>query len=112
MTENESWIRVEKFIEDLTGTIPQDIKGYLFLIGVRILGKGKRVFSKEEKQDIIHIAVCEIFSPLGHYTFSHIDKDGWPHYDVSNKIPHHKLFGQEDLIKTQIIDYFIREELI
>ena len=113
MTENESWQRVKEFILTVTdGKEPQDLKGYLFLIGVQVLGKGPRVFTREEKQDLIHIAICEIFSPLGHYTFSHRDPDGWPHYKVEEKIPHAKLFGQEDLIKTQIIDYFQREEII
>ena len=49
MTDKESWQKVEQFIENLTGKIPIDLKGYLFLIGVQTLGKGPRVFSKEEK---------------------------------------------------------------
>jgi hypothetical protein len=112
MTDKESWQKVEQFIENLTGKIPLDLKGYLFLIGVQTLGKGRRVFSKEEKQDLIHIAVCEIFTDKGYYKLSHRDDDGWPHYEVITKIPHQKLFGQEDLLKEQVIHYFQRENLI
>lgn len=113
MTEKESWEKVVAFVSKITGgKEPQDLKGYLFLIGVQTLGKGPKVFSREQKQDLMHIAVCEIFQDLGYYKYSHRDEDGWPHYEVLDKIPHAKLFGQEDLIKQQIIAYFEREQLI
>lgn len=112
MDKKESWEKVVAFITNLTGQEPQDLKGYLFLIGVQVLGKGVKVYSRDEKQDVIHVGMCEIFSLSGHYTFSHRDDDGWPHYEVTSKIAHHKLFAQEDLIKDQIIAYFQKEEII
>jgi len=108
----ENWDKVERFITEAIGKTPNDLKGYLFVIGVQVLGKGAKYFSKEQKQDLIHIALCEIFSLKGYYVFSHKDKDGWPHYDLAGKIEHKKLFGQEALIKEQIIAYFQKEELI
>lgn len=112
MELKESWKKVEAFIEESTGKIPQDLKGYLFLIGAQVLGKGALNFSREEKQDLIHIALCEIFISKGYYRLDYRDEDGWPHYEVLDKIPHQKLFGQEDLIKEQIVDYFIKQEYI
>jgi len=108
----QDWQKVEQFIESVTGKLPADIKGYLFLIGVQVLGKGALHFSKEQKQDLIHIAICEIFSLKGYYKFSHKDEDGWPHYELINKVPHQKLFEQEHTIKEQIIAYFYSENLI
>lgn len=109
---NDNWERVEDFVKDTIGTKPNDLKGYLFIIGVQVLGKGARYFSKEQKQDLIHIALCEIFISKGYYTFSHRDEDGWPHYDLTENIPHEKLFGQENLIKEQIVNYFTQNEYI
>ena len=108
----KSWEKVEHFIEESIGKIPQDLKGYLFLIGVQTLGKGPRNFTREEKQDLIHIALCEIFTLKGYYELDFLDEDGWPHYKIIDKIPHQKLFGQEDLIKEQIIIYFKEKEYI
>jgi len=112
MSDLSKWEKVESFVNNLSGKKPQDLKGYLFLIGVQTLGKGPKNFSKEEKQDLIHIGLCEIFSLKDHYKFSHRDEDGWPHYNLNEKIPHQKLFGQEEVIKEQIIHYFESEELI
>jgi len=109
---DEDWKKVEGFVTDTIGKTPNDLKGYLFIIGVQVLGKGARYFSKEQKQDLIHIAICEIFTLKGYYKFSHKDNDGWPHYDLQETIPHEKLFGQEALIKEQIITYFKSEGLI
>ena len=106
------WEKVETIITKMAGKTPADLKGYLFLIGVQTLGKGARHFSKEQKQDLIHVAICEIFTLKGYYKFSHVDKDGWPHYDLTENLPHKKLFGQEELIKEQIIAYFRHHDLI
>ena len=35
-----------------------DLQGILFLIGVQELGKGYKIFSKDEKVELMHIAVC------------------------------------------------------
>ena len=46
----------------------------LFLIGVQELGRWKEGFTKEEKQDLMHIAVCRLFTDDGHYEF--VGRDG------------------------------------
>ena len=37
-----------------------DLQSTLFLIGVQELGKGFGKFSKKEKLDLMHIAVCKV----------------------------------------------------
>lgn len=78
----------------------------LFLIGVQELGRWKQDFTKEEKQDLMHIAVCRLFAADGHYTFVGRDDEGWPHYELTSKIPPKDLTGQEALLKVKIVDYF------
>jgi len=59
------------------------------LIGVQELGRWRKDFSKEEKQDLMHIGTCEVLAADGHYTFTHRDADGWPHY--RSELPNGKL---------------------
>jgi hypothetical protein len=78
----------------------------LFLIGVQELGRWKQDFTKEEKQDLMHIAVCRLFVADGHYEFIGRDDDGWPHYELNGKIPPVDLARQEEILKEKIVDYF------
>ncbi len=103
------WKEVLKKIESSIGKKPQDIKSVLFLIGVQELGQGKRRFSKEEKQDLLHIAICRLLSQSGYYELEGIDKEGWPHWKLIKKLPHFDLLEQEKLLKMHIIDYFENE---
>ena len=82
-----------------------DMNALLFLIGVQELGRW-REFTKEEKQDLMHVAVCRLFAPEGHYEFVGRDDDGWPHYKLVGKIPPRSLAEQEGLLKRRIVDYF------
>lgn len=82
-----------------------DLQGALFLIGVHELGQGKRKFTKDQKIDVLHIAVCKLLSFYGFYEYQGLDKDGWPHYVRTQKLPHLQPEEQERLIKKGIIDY-------
>jgi len=59
----------------------------LFLIGVQELGVGYKHFSKEEKQDILHIALCTILEPFGYYKYEGVDDQGWPHFSTIKSLP-------------------------
>lgn len=83
-----------------------DFQGMLFLIGLQELNQINRSFTKEEKQDLMHIAVCKLLSPAGYYKLSHIDEEGWPHYDLLKEAPNLNLVQQEFLLKKQILHYF------
>ena len=91
------------------GKKPKDLNAVLFLIGVQELGRGQVRFSKEEKQDLMHIAICKVLSLSGYYELEGIDKDGWPHWIVVKKLPHFDLLEQEKLLKIHVIEYFESE---
>ena len=101
-----NWNKLLGRIESLVGKKPKDINGVLFLIGVQELGKGRKHFSKEEKQDLMHIAICKVLSYAGYYELDGIDKDGWPHWRLVKKLPHFDLLEQEQLLKLHVIEYF------
>jgi hypothetical protein len=87
-----------------------DLQGMLFLIGVQELGMGYRKFTKDQKLDVIHIAVCTLLEPYGYYSFEGKDADGWPHWKVNEKLPPLKAAQQTQLMKEAIIDYFAEEK--
>jgi hypothetical protein len=83
-----------------------NLDAILFLIGIQELGQGKKTFSKEEKQDLMHIAVCKLLSQSGYYELEGLDKEGWPHWKLIKKLPKFDLNEQEKLLKIQIKEYF------
>lgn len=91
------------------GAKPKDLNGVLFLIGVHELGSGAKVFSKEEKQDLMHIAICKVLSLSGYYELEGQDEQGWPHWKLIKKLPHFDLLEQEKLLKMHVIEYFEQE---
>ena len=103
------WQRLLNELDRLIGRKPKDLNGVLFIIGVQELGKGNRRFSKEEKQDLMHIGICKVLSLSGYYVLDGIDKDGWPHWKLVKKLPHFDLLEQEKLLKMHVMDYFEKE---
>ena len=83
-----------------------DLQAILFLIGVNELGQGYRNFKKQEKIDLLHIAICRLLSVYGYYSFNGRDEDGWPHWKTNEKLPHLKAGEQTILLKKAIILYF------
>ena len=82
------WNRLVEFVSKEFGDGEQlDLQAILFLIGIQELGKGYQTFSKEEKMDLLHIAICRLLSNYGYYEFEGRDKDGWPHYKTNEKLP-------------------------
>ncbi|HMJ69402.1 MAG TPA: hypothetical protein VK508_10920 [Cyclobacteriaceae bacterium] len=100
------WYRLLAEIEKTLGQKPKDLNGVLFIIGVQELGKGYKPFSKEEKQDLMHIGICRVLSQSGYYELTGSDKDGWPHWKVLKKLPHFDLLEQEKLLKMHVLEYF------
>ena len=89
-----------------------DIESIIFLIGVQELGKPDLKFNKDQKIDLMHIAVCRLLEPFGFYKFDYVDEEGWPHYRVIEKLPNLKSGEQSILMKEAIINYFIEKQLI
>ncbi len=107
----ESWEHLLAQIVAIFGKKP-DLNGVLFMIGVQELGRGVKVFTKEEKQDLMHIAICKVLSLSGFYELEGIDEQGWPHWKLVKKLPFFDLLGQEKVIKMHIIEYFNKEIFI
>lgn len=82
------------------------IDGVIYLIGVQELGQGHRNFKKDEKINLMHIAICKLLEPYGYYEFDFFDDDGWPHYKNITELPNLKAGEQSILIKEAIINYF------
>lgn len=103
---NKKWVELqERIARDFDSELP-DMKVMLFLIGVQELGKGPMKFSKRQKEELMHIANCRLFSELGFYELEGVDQDGWPHWKLVKKIPAYTLLEQEMILKSLIITYF------
>ena len=100
------WLKVRHQIKDTfkVSDLP-DMDTILFLIGIQELGKPGQKFSKEEKIDLIKLAVATLLKDDGYFSFSGSQNDGWPEF---TQLKEFDLAGKdgEQLIKTRIIEYF------
>jgi hypothetical protein len=106
---DRQWQMLLDLVGKAVGKRPKDLNGVLFLIGVQELGQGHRFFSKEEKQDLLHIAICKVLSLSGYYTLTGQDEHGWPHWKLEKKLPKFDLMEQEKLLKMHVLEYFEQE---
>ena len=108
--------RWEQLVQLLSDQFSQgedlDLDAIIYLIGVQELGKVHQEFKKDEKLNLMHIAICRLLEPYGYYEFEFFDKDGWPHYKVKEELPPLKAGEQSILMKDAIVNYFIEKELI
>jgi len=88
-----------------------DVDAIIYLIGVQELGQGNRKFKKDEKLDIMHVAVCTLLEPFGYYEFDYFDEEGWPHFKVLDELPYLKPGEQSVLMKEAIVMYFEKREV-
>ena len=89
-----------------------DVETVLFLIGIQELGDIQKKFSKEQKQDLMHVAVCTVLTPSGYYELSHVDEDGWPHFNQLKPMPEMLPHEQEAFLKDHILLYFQSHEVV
>ena len=101
------WEKVVGLISDKFGGGEKlDLDSITYLIGVEELGKGFQKFKKDDKINIMHIAICKLLEPFGFYEFDFYDGDGWPHYKILDEIPFLKPGEQSVLMKEAIVMYF------
>ena len=100
------WKLEEQFVEKF-GKKP-DVEAVLFLIGVQEIGNFKttKKFNKEQKQDLMHVAVCTLLGQSGYYEIDSYDKDGWPHFNQLKEMPKYNMVEQENFLKDHILLYF------
>ncbi len=89
-----------------------DLDAIIYLIGVQELGKVHQTYEKDEKLNLMHIAICRLLEPYGFYEFEFFDEEGWPHYKVKEELPPLKAGEQSVLMKEAIVNYFLEKELI
>lgn len=112
MSEAEIWKKIEYFFEENFQTEKNPpIETMLFLIGIQELGSGQQKFTKDDKVNLIHIAVCRLLEPFGYYKFSHYN-EGWPAFEKLEDLPELKPNEQSLLMKKAIIQYFEDEEIV
>lgn len=105
------WWKLEEKLMQRFSKKP-DMETILFLIGVQELGASKTKYTKEQKQDLIHVAVCTILSAGGYYQPEGNDADGWPHFRQVKAIPVMSLFEQENFMKDFVLLYFQNNQFI
>jgi hypothetical protein len=107
----KEWKELETKLKEHFGNKPS-VEVILFLIGLQETGFIEQKLSKEEKQDVMHVAVCTILSPSGYYAFEKKDEDGWTHFKALKPMPALSSEEQEDLLKEHILLYFRNQGFI
>jgi hypothetical protein len=107
----QRWWELEAKLVERFGKKP-DMEAVLFLIGVQELGQIREKFTKEQKQDLMHVAICKLFSQSGYYEWEKTDDDGWPHFRQLKPMPEMTLTEQESFLKDHILLYFQNHNLL
>lgn len=89
-----------------------ELDAIVYLVGVQELGQLHRNFKKDEKVNLMHIAICRLLEPFGYYAFEYFDEDGWPHYRVVEQLPALKAGEQQVLMKEAIVQYFVEKKVV
>ena len=99
------WLKLRIKLKEQFGIKP-DMDGVLFLIGIQEFGSGKQEFTKEQKQDLMHIAVCSLLAQSGYYVLDGYDEENWPHFTQLKALPDFYMFEQENFLKDHALLYF------
>jgi hypothetical protein len=105
------WWKLEEKLMERFDKKP-DVESILFMIGIQELGDIRKKFTKEQKQDLMHVAICTVLAPSGYYELSHVDEDGWPHFKQLRSMPNMHPAEQENFLKDHILLYFQNEGFI
>ena len=105
----QRWWNLEAKLTERFGKKP-DMETILFLIGMQETGFIQQKITKEQKQDLMHVAVCTLLGESGYYVLEGKDKDGWPHFKQIKELPAVSLTEQENLLKDHILFYFEQQD--
>ena len=101
----QRWWNLEAKLAKRFGKKP-DLEAILFLIGIQEFGQIREKFTKEQKQDLMHVAVCKLLSQTGFYQLEKMDEEGWPHFKQLKSMPEMSSTEQENFLKDHILLYF------
>lgn len=99
------WQTLQKQLA-LTASKDFSLEALLMLIGIQETNDFKEDYSKEEKQNLIHVGTCTVLSQSGYFLQTHIDSDGWPHFRKEKNLPVMSLKEQELFLKEHILLFF------
>ncbi|MEO6328222.1 MAG: hypothetical protein ABIO55_04795 [Ginsengibacter sp.] len=99
------WWKLEEKLMQKFGKKP-DMEALLFLIGIQEFGNIKSKFTKEQKQDLMHVAVCSLLAQSGYYELEGVDSEGWPHFKQLLELPLFNMIEQENFLKDHVLLYF------
>jgi len=105
----QRWWNLEAKLVERFGKKP-DLDAILYLIGMQELQYFSEKISKEQKQDLMHVAVCTILTPSGYYELEVTDVEGWPHFKQLKPLPELGLREQEEFLKDHVLLYFEQQE--
>jgi hypothetical protein len=101
----QRWWNLEARLVERFGKKP-DMEAILFLVGLQETGFIKEKITKEQKQDLMHVAVCNLLMPSGYYELELVDSEGWPHYRQLKPMPDMDPIQQENFLKDHVLLYF------
>lgn len=104
----QRWWNLEAKLVERFGKKP-DMEAILFLIGLQETSFMAEKITKEQKQDLMHVAVCTVLSQSGLYALEGLDEDGWPHFKQLKDMPVSGLIEQENFLKDHILLYFDKQ---
>ena len=107
----KQWKKVREALRPIFGE-DLDMQAVLFIIGMQELGRGPEKLSKEDKMNVMHIAICTLLEPLGYYIYKGRDEDNWPHWENTGKMPHLTAAQQNRLMLERMVVYFKRNGVI
>lgn len=104
------WWNLEAKLVERFGKKP-DMEAILFLIGMQETGFVASKITKEQKQDLMHVAVCTLLSESGYYLLEGKDEEGWPHFKQLKEMPALNVIEQENFLKDHVLLYFEKHGL-
>jgi len=107
----QRWWDLEAKLVERFGKKP-DLEAILFLIGIQEFGQVREKFTKEQKQDLMHVAICSLLSQSGYYELEKFDTDGWPHFKQLRGMPDMSTMEQENFLKDHVLLYFQHHDFL
>jgi hypothetical protein len=101
----QRWWKLEEKLMERFGKKP-DLNAILMLVGVQETGFVTDKITKEQKQDLMHVAICVLLGISGYYALEGNDEEGWPHYKQLKALPAFDLMEQENFLKDHVLLYF------
>jgi hypothetical protein len=109
----ERWESLQqKLSNQFADGAPLDLDAIIYLVGLQELGQLHRKFKKDEKINLMHIAICRLLEPYGYYEFDYFDAEGWPHYRLIETLPQLKAGEQSVLMKEALVGYFLERQYL